>query len=82
LSASISVSCNFLVDSATMASSFSISPAVSGKFQYSTSSFSYLPSSPLTPNTTYTVAVSRNLHANNGTPIKDAYSFSFTTGTQ
>ncbi len=82
LSASIYVNCNFLVDSATMASSFSISPAVNGKFQYSTSSFAYLPSSPLTPNTTYSVAVSRNLHAKNGTPIKNAYSFSFTTGSQ
>jgi hypothetical protein len=82
LSASINVNCNFLVDSATMASSFSISPAVTGKFQYSTSSFAYLPSSPLTPNTTYAVAVSRNLRAKNGTPIKNAYSFSFTTGNQ
>jgi hypothetical protein len=71
-----------LVDSSTMASSFSISPAVSGKFQYSTSSFAYVPSSPLTPNITYTVAVSRNLHAKNGTPIKNSYSFSFTTGNQ
>lgn len=82
LSAAIYVNCNFLVDSATMASSFSISPAVSGKFQYSTSSFAFLPSSPLAPNTMYSVAVSRDLHAKNGTPIKNAYSFSFTTGNQ
>ena len=82
LSAGINVNCNFLVDSTTMASSFSISPAVSGKFQYSTSWFAYLPSSPLTPNTTYAVAVSRNLRAKNGTSIKNGYSFSFTTGNQ
>jgi hypothetical protein len=82
LNAAIYVNCNFLVDSTTMASSFSVSPPVIGKFQYSTSSFGYLPSSPLAPNTTYTVAVSRDLHAKNGTPIKNAYSFSFTTGSQ
>ena len=82
LSAAIYVNCNFLVDSTTMALSFSINPVVAGKYQYSTSSFAFLPTSPLTPNTTYTVAVSKNLHAKNGTPIKNAYSFSFTTGSQ
>ena len=80
LSAAIYVNCNFLVDSTTMDSSFSINPSVVGKFQYSTSSFSYLPSSQLPPNTTYTVTISTKLHAKNGIAIKKPYSFSFTTG--
>ena len=82
LNAALYINCNFLIDSTTMASAFSISPAVAGKFQYSTTSFSYIPSSPLAANTPYTVAVSTNLHAKNGTPIKNAYSFKFTTGSQ
>ena len=80
LTSSIGINCNFLIDSTTMAKSFTINPTINGKFQYNTASFSFVPASNLSPNTTYTVTVSTGLHGKNGTPMKSAYSYSFTTG--
>ncbi len=74
------VNCNFLIDPATLASAFSISPSISGTLQNNGSSFTFTPASSLAPNTTYTVTISTSLHANNGTPVTSPYSFSFTTG--
>lgn len=82
LSSNINVSCNFLIDSTTMAKSFTINPAVSGKFQYYTTSFAYTPALNLSPNTKYTVTISTDLHGKNGTPMKSGYTYSFTTGSQ
>ena len=82
LTSNINVDCDFLIDSATVVKSFAINPPVSGKFQYYTSSFSYVPDANLSPNTKYTVTISTDLHGKNGTPMKNAYSYSFTTGNQ
>jgi hypothetical protein len=80
VTAPIAVYCNFLIDSTSIASSLSITPAVAGSITSSGSSFTYTPSISLTANTQYVVTVSTGLRAKNGTPIKAPYSFSFTTG--
>ena len=74
------VFCNFLIDPATMASSFSISPSVSGTLQNDGSSMIFTPQSALAPNTSYTVTVSTALHGTNGTAVAHPYTFSFSTG--
>lgn len=77
---SISVYCNFLVDSTSIIPSFSINPSVSRNLTYGGSSFTFTPSTSLAANTTYTVTISTGLRAKNGTPMKNPYTFSFTTG--
>ena len=78
----ISIECNFLIDSSTVAPAFTTNPTVSGTFQFNSSSFVFRPSSPLTPNKPYAVSVSTALHALDGTPLKTPYTLSFTTGGQ
>ncbi|HTX20181.1 MAG TPA: Ig-like domain-containing protein [Bacteroidota bacterium] len=78
--AQIYISCNFLIDSTTIASSFSIAPAVAGSINFGGSGFTFAPSSALAPGTTYVVTVSTGLKAKNGTPMKNPYTFSFVTG--
>ncbi len=80
LNSAISAYCNFLIDSTTIAPSFSVSPSVSGSFTYNGSYFAFNPTALLTANSTYTVTISTGLRAKNGTPVKNPYSFSFTTG--
>jgi hypothetical protein len=72
--------CNFLIDSTSAASAFSISPAVNGSLQYNGTEFTFTPSATLLANTTYKATISASLRATNGTTIKTPYSFSFTTG--
>jgi len=72
--------CNFLIDSTSAASAFSISPAVNGSLQYNGTEFTFTPSAALLANTTYKATISASLRATNGTTIKTPYSFSFTTG--
>jgi len=78
-STSIFVYCNDDVDATTVPSAFGISPPVSGDFGISGSSFSFIPSSPLAANTTYTVAISALLTSTSGKPIPRAMVIRFTT---
>ena len=78
-STSIYVSCNDVLDGETIPSAFSISPAVSGIFSISESSFSFIPSSTLAPKKAYTVTVASSLKSSSGSPLPGAMVATFTT---
>jgi hypothetical protein len=78
--ATIGIYCNFFVDSANAVTAFHSVPLIAGAFQISGTSFYVTPSSPLSPQTTYTVTISNSLKGTNGFAMKSPYSFSFTTG--
>jgi len=80
ISSNLSMYCNFLIDPASLASAFSISPSVNGSLQANSSTITFTPQSSLAPNTTYTVTVSTALRGANGTAVKYPYTYSFTTG--
>lgn len=73
--------CTGSIDTSTVRSAFTISPAVPGIFQMigNTSEAAFLPSIGLTPNTGYTISISSGLRASNGTPLAVPYSSTFTT---
>ncbi len=71
------------IDPLTFASAFNISPAVPGQFgfsNYTSSSYAtFHPSQPWTSSTTYTVTLSADLKAFDGSTLGQPYTFSFTT---
>lgn len=79
-SSTLTVSCNFFIDSTTVAPSFSIMPSVGGTFQYNLTSFQYVLTTLLAQNTEYTVTVSKSLRSMNGVAVKNPYTFTFKTG--
>ena len=79
LDAGVWISFTGVVDTTSLTSSFAISPALPGRFINYTGTTTFLPTAGFTPSTTYVVTVNRNLHAYNGMPLPNPYSFSFTT---
>ncbi len=70
------------VDTGSVRGAFSILPQADGDFQlYQNATYFYFsPHHPLTPNTTYTIALSTSLKSAEGSNLLSPYSFSFTTG--
>ncbi len=78
----IQITCNSIIDTATIRSSFSISPPTSGTFQLSNNSntFYFKPDRPLLPNRVYFFEISTNLQSLQGKKIVGKISSNFTTG--
>jgi hypothetical protein len=69
------------IDTSTIRTAFSISPAVSGVFYtYQQNAFEFSPSAALQPYTVYTVTISTALKSPTGVPLEAAYTSSFATG--
>ncbi len=69
------------IDTSTVRSAFSITPAVGGSFPaWNESDFYFVPSTTLQPYTIYTVTISPALHSKSGVPLALPYSFTFATG--
>jgi hypothetical protein len=81
-SASLQIATNAHLDTTTIAPAISISPATAGNISLSQGNrnFEYVPSSPLTANTVYTVTISTALATKAGDHLSYSYSYSFTTG--
>jgi hypothetical protein len=82
-SSAIYVYFNTSIDPTSVASSFSISPNVAGRIQYSgngsSASMYFQPAQSLNSGTTYTVTLSTNIKALDGSYLPQPYTFSFTT---
>jgi hypothetical protein len=80
----ISFSATDIVDTSTVRGSFSISPSVSGTFDLSAGSISYLfvPSPELEPYTVYTVTISAGLRSQAGAALAAPYTITFATGAE
>lgn len=79
-SAGINVYCNSALDSQTLNSAFSISPAIAGTLSASSGSLYFSHTTPFAANTTYTVTLSTALKSLNGDSLQAPYTFFFTTG--
>lgn len=83
-SSNIQVTCDALIDSASVSSSFvlfdSSNVAVAGIFTIYSNSFSFTPTVLLKPNAFYRATVSTGLRSKQGKTLASPYSFSFMTG--
>jgi hypothetical protein len=77
----IRVYCNSTIDTASIRSSFNISPSLPGLFGMDSPStyFTFAPILPYHANTTYTVVISSSLKSLSGNALSSPYTFSFTT---
>jgi hypothetical protein len=80
----IHVYSNGFLDTMSVSSSYSIAPAVAGKFEYSSDKkwFTFIPDSLLAAYTLYTVRISEALQTRAGDYLENPYMFRFTTGNQ
>lgn len=82
INTNIRVTFSELMDTTSVESAFSTSPAISGSFSWQDSIMTYNPSNNLNTNTTYTVTITTAAKDLDGNPLEADYSFSFTTGTE
>jgi len=70
------------VDQATLAANVSISPKVEGTFQQQGRTMTFVPTRPLSLNSTFTVTLGTGIHDTSGEPLPAAKTWRFTTQPQ